>query len=179
MWKWLERVVRPAQNDEATLALRREVQRLRLDLEERERVIATLKADLERTRAGESARVAEAIEARIEELIANAVTPIIQWHTQASLLEKGTNVKAEDVLAVARRLVRLFENQGMEIKGAIGEIVPFDPSLHQVLGSEPLASGDQAVIKLVGVARGGKLLRKPAVARSAGGGGEAPATTQT
>ncbi len=91
----------------------REVQALRLELQERDREIAVLKADAERLRRAESGRISTAVRAERERLLADAAGPMAQLLTPTHLLEvDGKTVAARDVLAVARRLVRLLEDEG-------------------------------------------------------------------
>src|SRR5262245_8648030 len=92
----------------------RDAQSLRLELQERERVIAALTADVERLRRGEGERVAAAVRAERERLLTDAAAPVAQLLTHAHLLEvEGKALQARDVLTVARRLVRLLEDEGL------------------------------------------------------------------
>lgn len=170
MLNWLRRVLSKPEadedrNDERALALEREIQTLRLDLEERERSLAGLKKELERKRNGESARVNEMAQSQIERLLADTAAPIAQLLTQAHLLEEeGKPVQAKDVIAVAKRLVRALEDHGLTLEGRAGETVSFDPDRHEPLsGSAALAPGQSATLRFTGIAYKGKLLRKGSV----------------
>jgi molecular chaperone GrpE (heat shock protein) len=87
--------------------------------------------------------------------------------TQADLLERdGKPIQAQDVLTVARRLVRVLEDHGLTLEGSVGETLPFDPNRHEPLSAEAaLQPGEPAVIKFVGASYGGKVLKKSGVAR--------------
>lgn len=151
--------------DGRVLELEREAQNLRLELKERERVVANLKGELERQRSGASDRVAEAVQAQVEQLLADAAAPVAQLLTQAHLLEvEGKPVQAKDVLAVAKRLVRTLEDNGLTPEGSVGETVPFDPNRHEPLSADAsLKPGQPVTLRFVGVAYQGKLLRKAGV----------------
>jgi hypothetical protein len=138
---------------------------LRLEIQERDRVIAALKADLERLRRGEGERVAAAVQAERERLLTDAAAPVAQLLTQAHLLEvEGKPLQARDVLAVARRLVRLLEDEGLTAQGQVGETVAFDPGRHEPLGSDFVPkSGQAVVVRLVGVSWRGRALCRAGV----------------
>jgi molecular chaperone GrpE (heat shock protein) len=156
----------PADAKEAILASERETQALRLELQERERVIAALNSDLDRLRRGEDDRIAAAVAAERERLVTDAAAPAAQLLTQAHLLEvEGKPVQARDVLAVARGLLRLLEDEGLTADGRAGETVAFDPNRHEPLGGEVvLTPGQPAVVGVVGMNFRGKVLRKAGVA---------------
>ena len=151
---------------ERVLALEGELQSLRLELAEQKRANEKLKLELERQRGGESARLASA---QIEKLFSEIATPVSQLLTQTHLLKvEGRPVQAADVLAVASRLVRTLESQGLTIEGAIGESVLFDPNRHEALSvEEEILPGQPAVIRLVGLSYQGRLLRKAGVVAAA------------
>jgi molecular chaperone GrpE (heat shock protein) len=167
VFEWIKtRLGKPA--DETVMDLRREAQSLRLELSEREDLIAKLKEDLERQRDGAGARVDESVQAQVEQLLAGAAAPVSQLLTQAHLLEaEGRPVQARDVMAVAKRLVRIFEDNGLELVGSVGETAQFDPNQHEPLGANASpAPGDRVVVRFVGVAYRGKLLRKASVEKA-------------
>jgi molecular chaperone GrpE (heat shock protein) len=147
------------------LALQRQVQDLRLTLAERDAQVARLQADLERLRQGESARLADGLQAERERLCSEAGGPIAQLLTQAHLLEvEGKAVQARDVLAVARRLVRVLQDQGLELLGTVGEETAFDPNRHAPLGNDTtLSPGQKVRVRFVGVLLRGKVVRKAGV----------------
>jgi molecular chaperone GrpE (heat shock protein) len=166
VWKWLATLLGKKPAAEQVLDLDREVQGLRLELEERDRDIVNLMDELMRTRAGTITRAAEAVQAQVEGLLTDAATPVAQLLTQAHLLEvEGKPVQARDVLAVAKRLVRSLEDNGLVLEGSVGETVPFDPNRHEPLSADAsLTPGQPVIVRFVGAAYQGKLLRKAGVA---------------
>ena len=165
MWEWLGRLLGRKPTDERVLALKQEAQRLRLELAEQEKTVARLKQELERQRGGASARVTEAVQTQVEQLLADVATPVAQLLTQAHLLDvEGKPVQARDVLAVAKRLVRTLEDNGLMLEGRVGESVSFDPDHHEPLSADVSPkSGQMVTVRFVGVAYQGKLLRKAGV----------------
>jgi molecular chaperone GrpE (heat shock protein) len=168
--KWLRSLFGAKTANQSLMALQREVQGLRLELRERDELITNLKQDVERQRSGAGARVEESVQMQVEQLLAEAATPVAQLLTQAHLLEvDGRPVQAKDVLVVARRLVRILEDNGLELVGDVGESVSFDPNHHEPLStaSSP-RRGERVVVRFVGVAYRGKLLRKAGVEKVEG-----------
>lgn len=151
--------------DGDSVAASAEAQSLRVELLERDRLIQTLKQELERARSGEQERVHEIVEARLERLMSGAAAPVAQLLTQIHLFEaEGKPVQTKDVLAVAKRIVRALEDEGLSILSGVGETVAFDPNYHQPLGTQgPLAQSEKAVVRLVGISYRGKVLRKASV----------------
>jgi molecular chaperone GrpE (heat shock protein) len=174
MLKWLRTLSgrKPQQSvaapDERLLELEREAQGLRLDLEERERLIANLKGELERQRKGENTRTAEATRAQTERLLTDVAGPVAQLLTQAHLLEvEGKPVQAKDVLAVAKRLVRALEDTGLSLEGSVGAPTTFDPNRHEPLSADAaLRAGDPVSVRFVGVTYQGKIIRKAGVEKA-------------
>ncbi len=156
-------------DNEQVLALEREAQSLRLELEEQKRIVANLKGELERERRNAKALMTESVQAEMEQLLSDAAGPVSQLLTQAHLLTEGKPVKAKNVLAVAKRLVRTLEDNGLTVEGSVGETVSFDPNRHQPLrANADLKSEQPVVVQFVGVAYRGKLLRRASV-KEAGG----------
>ncbi|MCP4538603.1 MAG: hypothetical protein GY832_15830 [Chloroflexi bacterium] len=165
MWERIRSLFGAKPVDEQVADLEREAQRLRLDLAGQEKMVAQLKVELERQRSGSSAHVSEAIQAQVEQMLSDVATPVAQLLTQAHLLEvEGRPVQAKDVLAVAKRLVRTLEDNGLTLEGRVGESVPFDPDHHEPLSTDvSLRAGRMVTVRFVGVAYRGKLLRKAGV----------------
>lgn len=174
MWHWLRRwvaktggVEEQAHTDDGVLALEREIQSLRLELAEQHQLVANLKGELQRQRSAEDARLTAAVWAQVERFLTHAATPVAHLLTQAHLLEvDGKPIQAHDVLAVARRLVRSLEDNGLTLEGRVGETVPFDPNCHEPLSAEAaLQPGETVVVKFVGASYSGTVLKKAGVAR--------------
>ncbi len=165
MWERIRSLFGAKPVDEQVADLEREAQRLRLDLAEQEQLALQLKQELERQRSGSSAHVSEAVQAQVEQLLSDVATPVAQLLTQAHLLEvEGKPVQAKDVLAVAKRLVRVLEDNGLTLEGRVDERVLFDSNHHEPLSADvSLKPGQMVTVRFVGVAYRGKLLRKAGV----------------
>lgn len=149
-------------SDERLLEMAGELQKMRLELEEQKRTVAKLKQELERQRGGENTRL---VEAQIEQLFGDLAGPVSQLLTQNHLLKvEAKPVQANDILVVANRLIRALEDFGLTIENKVGDVVSFDPNLHEPLGGDSDINVGQAVtVRLVGVAYKSRLLRKAGV----------------
>jgi len=170
MWKKLTALLNnhPTVNlnmEEDYLALKQQVQSLKLELSERESMIAGLKDSLEKLRTGENNLAVEKAKAQFENLMADASAPASQLLTLAHLSEiEGKTVQVRDVIMVASRLIRALETHGLETGDKVGEIVAFDPNRHQALDQEAGFKPDEPVqIRFSSIAYQGKLLRKAGV----------------
>lgn len=172
MWKWLEGLFgrkpkKEAMIDERILVLEREVQGLRLELQEREQTLANLKKELEHQRIRENARVNEAVQTQMERLFSDIATPIAQLLTQAHLYEvEGKPIQPKDVFTVVKSLVRLLEDEGLTIEGKVGEKVSFDPNQHEPLSAQiSLKPEETVVVRIVGISYRGRVLKKVGVTK--------------
>lgn len=153
--------------DERRLAVDRKLQSIQLEMAEYKKQLATLRDDLERYQANESARTEEAIHARLERLLTDLAAPVAHLLTQAHLLEvQGQSVPARDVLIVAKSLIRKLADEGLTAEGHVGEWVSFDPNHHEPLDGATFAVGQPVVMRFVGLAYRGKLVRKAGVAQN-------------
>lgn len=165
MFSWLRKKRQVEKKDESLLDIQNELQSLRLEIQEKGKIITKLKDDLNRERDGKTAQVKELNQAFIEKIIADASTPISQILTQSYLLEsEGKPIQAKDIISVSKRLIRVFENAGMNIEGTVGEKVSFDPNYHSPLSTNSeIKAGDKVIIRLVGISYQGKIIRKAGV----------------
>jgi len=167
MLRWLTELLAKKPASDQTLALERELQTLRLELAERDRMIATLKEDLERQRTRAGARMTEAMQAQIEQLLGDLAGPITQLLTQTYLLEvENQPVQAKAVLIIAKQLVRVLEEYGLTMRGEVGQTVMYDPDHHQPLSDKvSFTPGEPVTIRFAGIGYAGKIIRKAGVVK--------------
>jgi molecular chaperone GrpE len=167
--KWIEGLGKHQEQektpDEGSLAQASELQHLRLELEDRERQLELLKNEVTRLRVSAQELSEAARSAQMERLLADSAAPVAQLMTQTYLLDvQGRPLQARDVLAVARRMIQVLEEQGMQVVGKIGEIQPFDPDRHEPMASGPaIEPGTPVTVRFVGIAYGDHLLKKVGV----------------
>lgn len=176
MWKWIKRRLQNATgaNDSLPsrlLALQSEAQRLTLELAELKQQWLELKRRFERQENMAEARACEALATVFEHFLHDAAASITQLTTQAHLIEsEGRKVAANDVLAVAMRLIRLFEEMGLERKFVVNATAPFDPEWQEPLSAQTaFSSGQPVTVRFVAISYRGKVLRKAKVEQTMGG----------
>ena len=167
MWRKLLSKINPDRETDRLLVLEREKQDLRLELVETERKLAAVQLQLERLRDQQEDLVVERTEAYKTKLFSGLSGMLVQFFTQIHLSEvEGKPVKASDVLAVAKSLLRLAQNQGLAFNGQIGEIHDFDLDWHETISSETsISRGDKVTVRVPGVSYQGQVLRKAGVSR--------------
>jgi len=155
----------PVPNEAEILALEKEAQAMRMEIEAREDIIANLKQEIERLRLRQEQIIAETVTTRLSGLFGELAAPSSQILTQANLIERqGQLVQSRDVLAVARRMVRALERYGVVFAGQVGEQVAFDPDQHTPISGTVLPKPGQPVtIRFTGVSYQGKTLYKAIV----------------
>ncbi len=152
-----------SESEAQSLEEQSEVQSLRLELAERDARIAALGKQADPGRS--SARADSAAHDRIKRWLESAAAPASQLKTQAHLVQvEKKPVRARDVLAVARQLLRVLEDAGMAFEGEVGDVVAFDPDRHRPLGEASLSRGDRVRIRFVAVKLGERVIHKAGVA---------------
>lgn len=178
MRKWLHRII-PSQTEpvppvagpqqfhsaEAQLDERRELQALRMELQERDTRIKDLKQEIERLRYRQDQIAQETATARMEALVGELAGPASQVLTQSDLVERqGREVASRDILSVARRMLRALERHGVIFEGAPGTQATFDPSRHTpISGTSQPQPGQPVTIRFAAVIYQGKILYKAIV----------------
>lgn len=151
-----------AQNPETEyLKAKAEAQSLRLDLEAAHKQSEKLNQEIDRLRMGQQEILELQLTTRMEALFTEVSGPASQILTQVDLVEKqGKPVQIADVLAVAKRMIRALERNGLEIINQPGDRVAFDPSKHTSLNQIKLDSGQPAVVRFAGVSYQHKTIHK-------------------
>lgn len=104
---------------------------------------------------------------RLEEILRELVGPLSQLRLQAFLLEKGGDISSRSIMALARQVMERLERTGLEVIGAVGEEVSFDPQMYEPLNNEiSFIQGDRVVIRFVGYRYQGAIMRRALVEKA-------------
>ncbi len=96
--------------------------------------------------------------------IATLESWLLQWPTAAIVAQKNPEISAVKLLPLVKPVFDLLKQWGLEMKGTVGEVVPYDPQVHQLLeGGGSATSGDPVTIRYVGYTQGEKLLYRAKV----------------
>jgi molecular chaperone GrpE (heat shock protein) len=183
MKNWLRNLLQPSSNPPASemaapdpasatmqpqannLSAMNELQALRMEQASSKRTVENLTQEIERLRSQQEELVHLTLANELEGLYKDMSAPASQVLTQAHLIEsQGKVVQAQDVLAVARRLVRAMERHGAVFEGKVGETVQFDPGKHiSIQPGQVIGAGKAVIVRFCGVSYGGKILYKAIV----------------
>lgn len=166
LWHRPTTVRKDASLEDAKLSWEAERRTLQLELEEQRQRLTTLTRDLEQLRGRATSDVQGQVNSLVVQLMTEASGPIAQLLLQAHAVEKQEQpVAARDVLVIAKRLIRVFENAGLTREGNVGDEEKFDPNRHQPIGDGELQKDDPVVIRFVGLSYASQLLRRASVER--------------
>jgi molecular chaperone GrpE (heat shock protein) len=165
VWNWIKSLFVHDAGEREISKLKREIQGLRLELEECDRKVKEIKDLFEYKREGSASQITESVQLKMEQLLSELATPIAQIMTQAHLVDVGKeSVAAVDVIVLVKRMVRVLEDHGMKLEGQVGDVVPFDPDQHEPLSAEvSIVRGEQVVVRFRGISHKGVLLRKAGI----------------
>lgn len=154
-------------SDDEVLSLRRDLQSLKLELEEREREVRILRDELDRTRTREEERARGVMETRLESLLIDIAAPASQLLTQIHLFEKENKpLEVRDVISVSRRMLRALMNHGLEVQGEPGREEAYDPGRHEPIAHDVIPVGEMVIVRFPGFSYKGRVIRKAGVQRS-------------
>lgn len=143
------------------LKVKAEAQSLRLDLEAAHKQTEQLTQEIDRLRMGQQEILELQLTARMEALFTEVSGPTSQILTQTELVEKqGKPVQIADILAVAKRMIRALERNGLEMMNQPGDRVTFDPNKHTSLNQIKFDIGQPVIVRFVGVSYQGKTIHK-------------------
>ncbi len=173
MWGWLKslwsspQIARQDVNlEDAKLSWDAERRTLQLELEEQQRRLIALSRDLETLRSRAASDVQERVDSFVVKLMTEAAGPISQLLMQTHAIEKqGLPVAVRDVLVIANRLIRVFEDAGLTREGSIGDEQLFDADWHQPIGDGDFQKDEPVIVRFVGLSYAGQLLRSASVER--------------
>ncbi len=147
-----------------SLEERKDSQSLRLEIASQQEQIEHLKQEIERLRYRQERLVEEGASSQFEALLSELAGPVSQLKAQSALHEQGKPLQARDVLAVAGRIVRALERQGLVSEGAPGERSSYDPDRHTPLSAgAALQPGQAVIVRFPGISYRGKILYKAVV----------------
>ncbi|MGK7940376.1 MAG: helix-turn-helix domain-containing protein [Crocosphaera sp.] len=90
---------------------------------------------------------------------------LLQWPTAAIVAQKNPEISAVKLLPLVKPVFELLKQWGLEMTGTVGEVVPYDPQVHQLLeGGGSAKPEDPVIIRYVGYTQGEKLLYRAKVA---------------
>jgi molecular chaperone GrpE (heat shock protein) len=170
---WLSRLFKSAPKDDesersenAPLEAERQLQLLRLELQDAQAVIERLNSEIERLRRASQVASGEHTAARLRALYNDLAAPVTQLHTLQHLVEaQDKPVQSRDILAIVQRLLSHLQEHHLVLEGQIGQQTFYDPDRHHPLSAyQTPQPGQPVTIRFVGVSYQGEILQKAGVA---------------
>jgi molecular chaperone GrpE (heat shock protein) len=126
---------------------------------------AFLKSELESLREEQKALVEKTAADTYKSLLSESASPLSQLILQSQLVQSpNSSLSAEDILVHVKRLITILEKNGLEVIGAPGEILPYDPKLHEPASPDFSPQiGNPVQIRFPGIGHHSTVLRKAAV----------------
>lgn len=145
-----------------------ELQSVRLEFEEERKVHSRIAQDFANYRTKSETATNEEIDRQLEKMFLDISGSVVQLMTQDYLLNKsGKPVQVKDVLNVSSSIVKTLVRHGMETVGKVGEETQFDLNSHEPISvDEAISANENVIIRMVGIAYKGKILRRASVSKS-------------
>jgi len=160
------RTLPTALHDEEILTIRRELAAARLQAQELEKQLGSIRNQLAIAEKTRQEHIRQSTAAQLESLFSRLAAPLAQLILQDALLQQGQQVAARDVMVLARQFAEAVQQAGLQPIGSVGEIKPFDPEWAQPLATGvALNAGEEVVIRFIGYRFGDQVLRKALVER--------------
>lgn len=165
MWTWFRSFWSPAPSQADSKS---ETQQLRLELEECRTKLATVQDQYKRQHAESAEYIEQAVNSKLQALMSAVANPVTQLNSQIHLHQnEGKEARVQTLITLSRQMMRALQDEGLELKGTIGEEVPFDPNQHEMLGDTPaVAEKTSVVVRVAGVQFAGKWLRRMGVVQA-------------
>ncbi|MEO1400434.1 MAG: helix-turn-helix domain-containing protein [Cyanobacteria bacterium J06635_1] len=87
---------------------------------------------------------------------------LVQWPTAAHAAGKNDQIPAKRLLPLVKPVEKLLENWEVVAIATVGDEIPYDPQLHQLMDGSA-TPGDRVRVRYVGYQRQGKLLHRAKV----------------
>ncbi|HAC63223.1 MAG TPA: hypothetical protein DCF68_06690 [Cyanothece sp. UBA12306] len=89
---------------------------------------------------------------------------LLQWPTAAVVAKKNPQLSAVKLLPLVKPITELLKQWNVETNASVGEKVPYDPQIHELLeGSGEVQPGDLVMVRYLGYCQGETLLYRAKV----------------
>ena len=140
----------------------------RTALLEKEREVATLKAEYARLQGAASADAAAATRENVKDAFKRVAPPLSQLAAMRAAAETGAAVRPEDVLKLVKAVETALVRAGLEPVGGVGQEAAFSARLHQRLSGGDVRDGDKVRVEFPGYRIGEDVVLKALVTREVG-----------
>jgi molecular chaperone GrpE (heat shock protein) len=141
------------------------LKRLRGDYAADDTELLALRSELERLKAERDRSEQNSVAWGYREIFRESSSPLSQLLLQLHVAEMQDNtLTASDVLVHIKRVLTIFQQHGMTVLGHAGEIVAFDPNLHELASPTCHVEENTAVcVRFPGIGYQSTVIRKALV----------------
>jgi molecular chaperone GrpE (heat shock protein) len=141
------------------------LKRLRNDSASKDSELLSLRDELDKLRAQRDQSQQTSVASDYSQLFQESSSPISQLLLQLHLAEMPDNtLTASDVLVHIKKVLTIFQQHGMTVLGHAGDIVAFDPNLHELASPTCHIEKNTAVcVRFPGIGHRSTVIRKAVV----------------
>ena len=155
--------VAPGSPDEQLAQVRAQAAALQLDLAERDRQMAEMRAEYGTLHAAKQWAAADAGQDQLERLFKKLAGPLANLAVLTAAVEAGQEVEARDLVQLLKSVERELHRAGLEPIGRVGQRAQFDVASHQRMSGGAVHAGTPVTVQLPGYRSGEKILLKAMV----------------
>lgn len=149
--------------DERLTELRAHVASLELDVADRDRQMAEMRAEYGTLQAAKERAAAGAGQDQLEKLFKKLAGPLANLAVLMAAAEAGQEVETGDLIHLLKSLEKELHRAGLEPIGRAGQQAAFDVACHQRMSGGAVREGTPVTVQLPGYRLGEKILLKAMV----------------
>jgi molecular chaperone GrpE (heat shock protein) len=153
----------PGTPDEQIAGLRARVASLEMDLAERDRQIAQMRAEYGTLEAAKQTAAAGAGQEELARLFKRLSGTLANLAALTAAAEAGRPVEVGDLVSLFHTLEKDLARAGMETIGTVGQRTEFDVACHQRMSGGAVHPGTPVTVQLPGYRMGDRVLMKALV----------------
>jgi molecular chaperone GrpE (heat shock protein) len=143
--------------------LRSRIASLEMDRQERDRSIATIRAEYSALEAERDRVAASAGQDNVDRLFKKLAGPLSNLSALVDLSQAGQDIAASDIVTLFHNIEKELARAGLERIGVAGQQTTFDTSFHQRMSGPTVHNGVPITVRIPGYRIGNKVLLKAMV----------------
>lgn len=151
----------PVPDESTVFRLRSEISSLNMTISELQQVIENQKIMLDEAFFNKNRIIAESVEARVNSLLADIVSPLAQFNLLQSLAKEGKVIQQENIFKLIGILESRLEDIGLKQIHTLNEQYLFDPeTMHPMKPDLNLTQDEKVLVRLPGYIYKEKVISK-------------------
>ncbi|MBX9771310.1 MAG: nucleotide exchange factor GrpE [Candidatus Obscuribacterales bacterium] len=125
--------------------IQQSAEQLRQELDTYKNEINAIEQEFERTQSQTKDLIKDSVESTLKELFSQVSPSCVMLVTQKHLHTQGKETTPEQVFTVTQELLQVLIDNGLNVFGTPGEVVPYNPNKHSLPSAEAELSENDAV----------------------------------